>query len=67
MADIKDVTAVVASALTEVSLAGSLDVQMDDGETVERIGDAGGDAVEVLVIVRRAGDEATAEPVPDRP
>ncbi|MDN4634140.1 hypothetical protein QCD71_21725 [Sphingomonas sp. PsM26] len=67
MADIKDVTAVVASALTEVNLGGSLDVMMDDGEVVEAIGEAGGDAVEVVVIVCRIDDQAPTPPIADRP
>ena len=54
MADINDVSAVIASALSEVSLTGTLDVSMDGAETVKTLGEAGGDDVEVIVIVKPA-------------
>lgn len=66
MADIKDVTAVIASALTEVSLAGSLDVKMDGGESIEGLGVPSGDDVEVTVVVVRVGHEPNITPIRDR-
>lgn len=65
MADIKDVTAVIASALTEVSLAGSLDVKMDGGESIEVLNRHGGDDVEVTVVVSRVGEGTPPDPRPD--
>jgi hypothetical protein len=65
MADIKDVTAVIASALTEVNLAGSLDVKMDGGESIEGLGVPSGDDVEVTVVVARIGHEPDIIPTRD--
>ena len=62
MADIKDVTAVIASALDEVSLTSTLDVKMDDGETVNALGDLGGEHVEVTVVVKRIEDDVVSAP-----
>ena len=50
MADIKDVSTVIASALEEVSLSGKLDVHMDGHQKVVAIGDKG-EQVEVKVQV----------------
>ncbi|MBY9063314.1 hypothetical protein K7957_10265 [Sphingomonas yunnanensis] len=66
MADIKDVTAVIASALAEVSLAGSLDVKMDGGESVEVLGPPSAGDVEVTVVVSRVGEGSPPDPRPDR-
>jgi hypothetical protein len=65
VADIKDVTAVIASALTEVNLAGSLDVKMDGGESIEGLGVRSGDDVEVTVVVTRIGYEPDIIPTRD--
>lgn len=53
MADIKDVSAVIASALSEVNLHGQVELRMDGEEVVEGIASPCGDDVEVLVEVRR--------------
>ena len=50
MADIKDVTAVIASALAEVNVSGELDVQMDGRQAVQVL-DAMGEPVKVVVSV----------------
>lgn len=50
MADIKDVSAVIASALAEVSIGGTLDVEMDGASKLVAL-DATGEPVEVVVTV----------------
>lgn len=52
MADIKDVSAVIASALDEVSVAGTLDVSMDGSHTLGAVGHSNGDEVEITVVVK---------------
>ncbi|RYG85138.1 MAG: hypothetical protein EON59_12830 [Alphaproteobacteria bacterium] len=66
MADIKDVTAVIASALEEVSVTGTLDVSMEGGETVQSVGLATGDDVEVIVTVGPIERAAVVTRVSDR-
>ena len=51
MADIKDISSVIASALGEVNVSGKLDVTMDGEERVVAIGDKG-DQVTVTVAVQ---------------
>ncbi len=51
MADIKTV---IASALNEISVMGTLELAMDGAETVEALGRPIGNDVEVLVVVRPA-------------
>ena len=52
MADIRDVTAVIESALVEIGVNGTLDVAMDGGETVTAVGRPTGEDVEVVVTVK---------------
>ena len=52
MADIKDVSTVIASALSEVSINGTLDVEMDGNSKVVELGALSGEAVEVTVTVK---------------
>lgn len=54
MADITDIKTVVASALEEISVTGTLDVTMDGAEVVEALGCKTGDDMEVVVIVKPA-------------
>lgn len=54
MADIQDISTVIASALEEVSVSGKLDVIVDGEERVVSIGDKGDDVV-VRVVVEEAG------------
>ena len=58
MADIKDVTTVLVSALEEVNLSGKLGVRMDGAESAQPLMEARGDDVEVVVIVKRVGETA---------
>lgn len=51
MADINDVSAVIASALAEVSVAGTLDVTMDGRHSLGSLGSTGGDDVDITVVV----------------
>jgi hypothetical protein len=52
MADVEDVSLVIASALSEISMAGSLDVVVDDNQKVSAMV-GGNDDVEVTVVVKR--------------
>ncbi len=52
MADLHDISASIASALTEVGVNGHLDVEMDGAKQAATLGPLG-DEVEVEVIVRR--------------
>ena len=54
VADIQDISTVIASALEEVSVSGKLDVIVDGEERVVSIGDKGDDVV-VRVVVEEAG------------
>ncbi len=49
-----DIKTVIASALNEISVTGTLDLAMDGAEAVEALGRPTGDDVEVLVVVRPA-------------
>lgn len=51
MADIKDVSTVIASALSEVSVNGTLDVEMDGDSKIVKLGPLSGEAVAVVVTV----------------
>lgn len=51
MADLNDISASIASALTEVGVNGHLDVEMDGAKQAAALGRLG-DEVEVEVIVR---------------
>lgn len=52
MADIKDVSTVIASALREVNVNGTLDVEMDGESKVVELGQLSGEAVEVAVTIK---------------
>ena len=52
MATVLDVADVVASALTEISLNGRLDVRMDGSRSTSWVGSPTGDDVEVVVTVK---------------
>ncbi len=54
MANLNDVTSVIASALAEVSMSGKLDVQMDGEEQVVVIGDKGEDVVVTVLVAPAA-------------
>jgi hypothetical protein len=56
MVDRKDVSDVIASALNEVGVKGTLDVIMDEGENFTPVGEE----VEVVVTVRPIGEVAAA-------
>jgi hypothetical protein len=58
MADIKDVSTVIASALSEISVNGTLDVEMDGDSEVVNLGTLPGDPVEVVVTVKPVEPEA---------
>lgn len=58
MADIIDLSTVIASALSEVSVNGTLDVEMDGENKVVAIGKHSGEDVEVVVTVTPARHEA---------
>lgn len=60
MADINDVSAVIASALDEVSVAGTLDVSMDGSHTLGAVGHSNGDDVEITVVVKPLAAERAA-------
>ncbi|WP_242154189.1 hypothetical protein [Sphingomonas sp. BAUL-RG-20F-R05-02] len=49
MADIKDMSRAIHSALQEIGVTGELNVHMDGDQAVASIGQPGGDDVEVLV------------------
>ena len=51
MADIADLSTVIASALSEVSVNGTLDVEMDGDNKFVKLGTQSGEAVEVIVTV----------------
>lgn len=59
MADIKDMSTVIASALAEVSVNGTLDVEMDGDSKVVSLGSLSGEAVEVVVTVKPIEGEAS--------
>lgn len=58
MADIQDVSTVIASALSEVSINGTLDVEMDGDSKIVALDAATGEAVEVVVTVTPIDREA---------
>lgn len=58
MADIRDVSTVIASALSEISVNGILDVEMDGDSKVVSLGPLPGDPVEVVVTVKPIEPEA---------
>jgi hypothetical protein len=60
MADIKDISTTIASALDEVGLTGKLDVDMDGKHAVAPVGDVTGHPVKVRVEVI---DAEPAEPL----
>ena len=51
MADIKDVSHVIQTALSEIGVNGELKVAMDGAEVAKPIGHPTGDDVEVVVVV----------------
>ena len=69
MANINDISAVITSALNEVSVAGTLDVDMDGKHRVAALGMSGSDDVEITVTVRAAHADTASDvhviPLPD--
>ena len=57
MADIKDVSQVIHSALEEIGVTGELRVLMDGGQAGASIGNRGSDDLDVLVEVHDLGTE----------
>ena len=55
MADIKDITTVLASALAEASVNGTLDVKMEGDNKITPLGELDGEGVEVIVTVKPIG------------
>jgi hypothetical protein len=62
MADIKDVTNAVKSALEEIGVTGEMNINSDEGRSSSSIGERGGDDVEVTIAVKPIeGDAATPQ------
>jgi hypothetical protein len=53
MADIKDVSQTIASALGEVGVTGTLDVNMDGAEKIITVGETRDDDLEIHVVVKQ--------------
>jgi hypothetical protein len=51
MADIKDISDSITSALTEIGVHGSVDVHMDGDKAHASIGQPSGDDIDVAIIV----------------
>ena len=51
MADLRDVTTAIVSALTEISITGEIDVTMGQARSVQYIGSPTGDDYQVIVFV----------------
>ena len=58
MADLKDVSTVIASALSEVSMHGTLDVEMDGESRVVTLGHVTGEDVDIVVTITPVDREA---------
>ena len=58
MANIKDVSDVIQSALVEVGVDGTLHVEMDGQQRDKSVGDSRGQDVEVVVLVRPVAEAA---------
>jgi hypothetical protein len=59
LADIKDVSNVIAPALREVSVNGVLDIAMDGDSKAIEFGNHNGEAVEVAVTVKPMNEDPT--------
>ena len=53
MPDVKDYATVIASALEEVSMNGTLQVSADGSKVVQHVGSANDDDIEVVVSVKQ--------------
>lgn len=51
MADIKDVSRAIHSALEEIGVSGKLDVEMNGDHTVAPVGEPSGDELDVQVVI----------------